>query len=1107
MFGQVNHTAGGMSNGGATTVYPPQPYAPTGHQMGSNQPGTSVMNQTHPSPSMKPAGNLQQDPGMSTNAAVVNAARNHINGGTPSRKRTASASPSMEAKEKKTRNEIGGGASPAGTRPASVNGIRPDQHRQGSEEASKLDVYVWDYLTRRGFNNTAKILQNEARLGESPDVALKTPQGLLYEYWAVFWEGLAARSGRGNIDANAFPDKTQRINEIVRRTEAMESGTNVTDNLQRLASGIVGGPLKQEAGQPAAAGQMFGQVQQAQRMNMNGQQINTPQQQQQQQPQARTPVQTPGGTPIPMQQGQMAGWNANPGTAVQQQTQMLIMAAQRHNISLDELKNMNPTMRNALIQSVTGGNQQNQVGGAAAGAQNLRPGMTPGAAVASAAATAMNASSPFDQSMHQRMQQFQQQTQQQRNAAQAGIRPGMMGGPQSGPGTPGAVGTPTMNGQGGMDNQQRPAGQISGQPGMATPQMHPQTPQTNQHVQTPGGQAAGGPNNGIARPMQPGQVAGTPGNISGPMAGQEASMHPRLTTEQQQMLMTQHQTLQQTLRQEVYHAQHAPTPAIAERSFQNAQQIQMRLGQLSALLKAQPGLQQQAALFQQQQHQQQQQQQVAAQQQMQQLQQQQAAAAAASAGRPGMPPGMQAGLHGIPSGFPPGLTPQQQQQFLAQRAAMQNRPPQGDQNMMMNMMTAQVRPSPQQQQQQQQQKKTPQQQQQQQFNNAGVMSMEAARQQQLQQQIQQQQIQQFHQQQQHAAQQNQQNAQGAEVAGTPGSENQPRTPFAFANPFAATAGARSQSQSQSDDPGHPQSAGLPGSFQQIPPNHQMGAPGQRPMSSANRMGTGMGPPQNISSPSPRMQQNNMLTEGSVTGSPAQIPSTPKTANAPTPASQSAAEKKKKEPARGRKNSKAVNNNANANKTPILGAATTPSTQVQTPAGNNNMPTPGRDSKATNANTPATASSTALNANIAAPVGPASSAMAGMMSMPPNAFEQNGAGNGLQSSALNNNNSNNTNTSTASSTTTAPSNTTNATLSSSTSTSATSAANTTANVPSNIGTDDLSQMFNSGDMSQFLNDFDFPSGGAFSSGDGSGLGAFGDSWDTSNLGNLFGDTLS
>ena len=98
---------------------------------------------------------------------------------------------------------------------------------------------------------------------DSPDVALKTPQGLLYEYWAVFWEGLAARSGRGNIDANAFPDKTQRINEIVRRTEAMESGTNVTDNLQRLASGIVGGALKQEAGQPAAAGQMFGQVQQA----------------------------------------------------------------------------------------------------------------------------------------------------------------------------------------------------------------------------------------------------------------------------------------------------------------------------------------------------------------------------------------------------------------------------------------------------------------------------------------------------------------------------------------------------------------------------------------------------------------------------------------------------------------------------------------------------------------------------------------------------------------------------------------------------------------------------------------------------------------------------
>lgn len=45
----------------------------------------------------------------------------------------------------------------------------------------RLDVYVWDYLTRRGFNGAAKTLVSEAQMNEPPDVPLKTPQGLLFE--------------------------------------------------------------------------------------------------------------------------------------------------------------------------------------------------------------------------------------------------------------------------------------------------------------------------------------------------------------------------------------------------------------------------------------------------------------------------------------------------------------------------------------------------------------------------------------------------------------------------------------------------------------------------------------------------------------------------------------------------------------------------------------------------------------------------------------------------------------------------------------------------------------------------------------------------------------
>ena len=45
----------------------------------------------------------------------------------------------------------------------------------------RLDVYVWDYLTRRGFSRTAKSLMNEAGMTEAPGVPLQTPQGLLFE--------------------------------------------------------------------------------------------------------------------------------------------------------------------------------------------------------------------------------------------------------------------------------------------------------------------------------------------------------------------------------------------------------------------------------------------------------------------------------------------------------------------------------------------------------------------------------------------------------------------------------------------------------------------------------------------------------------------------------------------------------------------------------------------------------------------------------------------------------------------------------------------------------------------------------------------------------------
>lgn len=62
----------------------------------------------------------------------------------------------------------------------------PPSRRNWGNEADKLDLYVWDYCKRRGYNAAAQALTTDAGLGEVPEVPLKTPQGLLFEYARFF---------------------------------------------------------------------------------------------------------------------------------------------------------------------------------------------------------------------------------------------------------------------------------------------------------------------------------------------------------------------------------------------------------------------------------------------------------------------------------------------------------------------------------------------------------------------------------------------------------------------------------------------------------------------------------------------------------------------------------------------------------------------------------------------------------------------------------------------------------------------------------------------------------------------------------------------------------
>lgn len=929
-------TATSMFVNGSTSVYPPQPY---GSMSDPSAPINGTDNKSDPSPmDASPNGTMK--------------------------KRSASSSPSgSDTKEKRPRS-ANDDASPTqanSTNGLGITGTTNSDNRAWGEEATKLDVYVWDYLIRRGFARAAQILIDEAGMTDAPDVPLKTPQGLLFEYWAIFWDVFAARTGRGSADAASYHELqetrlAQKINDTIRRSESMEANFSLPNSSARFPPVVTNasrpdsnttGAAPVAAGMPASFNHMV--------RPFNG-----------------SAAQQPTGVRPGIPPGAMTA-NANNGVpASQQSTQLLLLAAQRQNIPFEELEKMNPAMRTALIQSVVASTPQG-------GAAGIRPGYQGNAH-----------SGAFDQGMQQRIQAQQQMIQRQgsRNLGQQPMRPGMQ--VQQAPGTPGA-GTPNVNGQGMPDariptGQQQPSG-IPGQPQQQPPTAQ-QAPDRTQPSPFSGGSAPGMNVSGPPTPARP--IGGQLGNAN--MDRQENQGQPRLTTEQHQMLLSQFQSMQQSLRQEVWNMQNAPTPEVAQRSAQNAQQIQMRLAQLGALLKSQPGLQHQTNMMMQQQQQQQQQQ-------------------------PGQQPpsGPNHGniSMGVGAPFRPSLTPQQQQLLAQQQQRVgqpsasqmtQSRLPPGAAGHDPNSMMGGMMP-----------------------HGAGMMNGQVR-------------LQQPH------AQPFGNQSYEAQARPQQGTDMQQRASFAFANPFAAGAGGRRPSNAPEPDPNFQQPQPPYMGQQQIRPNVM-----QRPAS-------GMGPPahQHISSPSPRLQQSAPgAQDGSVNGSPVTIPNTPKTAGG---------EKKKKE-TRGRKNSKATN----ANKTtPVMASSTiphngnTPSAQVQTPA-SSSMPTPGRG----------------MNTNEGALNPDARSAEASSVFDPPMTAPRADIPSDFATSAPE--------------------------------TSSNSMANNDTGNTSMTNNDDLSQMFSNNDMSQFLHDFDFSgssfSGGGQSTGDATGLGNFGDSWDGSSLGNLFGDSLS
>ncbi|KAL9247863.1 hypothetical protein vseg_021246 [Gypsophila vaccaria] len=136
-------------------------------------------------------------------------------------------------------------------------------------EADKmLDVYIHDYLVKRGLKASAQAFQAEGKVSCDP-VAIDAPGGFLFEWWSVFWDIFIARTN----------EKHSEVASSYIETQFMKAREQQTQNHQ----------------QPNLQQQHQLQMQQSRNAQLQLQQSQQQRQQQQQQPQAPQPQRRDGG--------------------------------------------------------------------------------------------------------------------------------------------------------------------------------------------------------------------------------------------------------------------------------------------------------------------------------------------------------------------------------------------------------------------------------------------------------------------------------------------------------------------------------------------------------------------------------------------------------------------------------------------------------------------------------------------------------------------------------------------------------------------------------------------------------------------------------------------
>ncbi|TFK21776.1 hypothetical protein FA15DRAFT_681963 [Coprinopsis marcescibilis] len=122
-----------------------------------------------------------------------------------------------------------------------------------SWEGEKMfNIYIYDYCFKRGYRKTARELMQEADIPPDSQPPINARQGLLFEWWSVFWVLFQAKSnGGGNDDALLYTQQQQQQQQQ-QRNSRMAPGAPAP---MGPGQGHPGQPLR---GQPMPPGMMNG---------------------------------------------------------------------------------------------------------------------------------------------------------------------------------------------------------------------------------------------------------------------------------------------------------------------------------------------------------------------------------------------------------------------------------------------------------------------------------------------------------------------------------------------------------------------------------------------------------------------------------------------------------------------------------------------------------------------------------------------------------------------------------------------------------------------------------------------------------------------------------